>query len=107
MTTKWPGSPPSQVYPPPVSAPLDPPELLEPLVPADLADVEAVLAVDPAAVRPELELPGLGPLLAPRADLLAVWRPDLDPAPADDVEDPIAIRRHVARTIHPGDLGDE
>src|SRR3954471_19302129 len=71
-------------------------ELLQPLVAADLAAVEAVLAVDPAAVRRELERARLGPLLAPGAELLAGGCPDLDAAPADDVEDALAVHGHVA-----------
>src|SRR5262245_4381103 len=79
-------------------------ELLEALVSADLADIQAVLAVDPATVRPEFELARFASLLAPCAELLAVRGPDLDSAPADDVEDPLTVHGHVARVVHPGDL---
>ena len=78
--------------------------LLEALVPADLANIQAVVAVDPAPVRPELELAGFESLLAPCAELLAGLGPDLDSAPADDVEDPLTVHGHVARAIHPVDL---
>src|SRR5436309_1831116 len=63
----------------------DPTKLLDPLVSADLPDVQAVLVIDPATVRPELELPGFLSLLAPCAELLASRAPDFDPASADDV----------------------
>src|SRR5579859_299991 len=81
-------------------------KLLDPLVPADLSDVQAVLGVNPATVRPELELAGFESLFAPRAKLLPGRGPDLDPASAHDVEDARGVHGHVARPVHAVDLGD-
>src|SRR5690242_15653448 len=83
---------------------LDSAELLQALVSADLAYVEAPVGVDPATVRAELELPWFGAFFTPGAEFLAFLGPDLNSAPADDVENPLSVYGHIARPVHPVDL---